>query len=156
MQFEHLVVVNDPLDPLAEPLSRLAVWRGLMWRAEEPGAFQEALVGCRILDRSAAGLARELDYGRFTVRDSVEWQEGDWIMFSSAAEGERAGGELRITIEEPSAGCLVLRFRYRTTLDDAPGTDAARYAGFVKSAYREADIDTVRRIRELAGRADRH
>ena len=34
LNFEHLVQVNDPLNPLAETLTREQLWQGLVLRAE--------------------------------------------------------------------------------------------------------------------------
>lgn len=58
------------------------------------------------------------------------------------------GARLIIRIKEPQPGKLFLRFAYtlQTTADDAGGDlDEHR-----KSAYRDADIDTVRMIHQLA------
>ena len=34
MKFEHLIEINDPLNPLIDTLSLEQVWRGLVLRAE--------------------------------------------------------------------------------------------------------------------------
>jgi hypothetical protein len=60
-----------------------------------------------------------------------------------------AGASLVIRIEEPQPGQLFLRFEYQlqaASADDAVG----ELDEYRKSAYREADIDTVRMIRQLA------
>lgn len=155
MQFEHVVVINDPLEALADTLTREQVWAGLMWRVEDPCAFQPALVGCEILSRSGTQVERVLDFGSFRMRDTVRIEPDRVVRFESAAEGERPGAQLAVSIEEPGEGLLVLRFAYRTTLNEQSGGDA-EFAGYVKAAYRAADIDTVIRIRELAARCHRH
>ena len=33
MQFSHLIQINDPFNPLIDPLSREQLWRGLVLRA---------------------------------------------------------------------------------------------------------------------------
>jgi hypothetical protein len=53
-------------------------------------------------------------------------------------------------IEMPAEGALLLRFIYETTMPAVDDTGNDRYAEIVKSAYHEADLDTVRKIRELA------
>ncbi|KAG0162599.1 hypothetical protein DFQ30_001659 [Apophysomyces sp. BC1015] len=59
-----------------------------------------------------------------------------------------------MTIEQPDPLQLFVRFAYRTTLPSAAqGTDDEQTNEIVKSAYREADIDTVRLIREYASNA---
>lgn len=155
MQFEHVVVINDPLEALADTLTREQVWAGLMWRVEDPCAFQPALVGCEILSRSRTQVERVLDFGSFRMRDTVRIEPDRVVSFESAAEGERPGAQLAVSIEEPGEGLLVLRFAYRTTLNEQSGGDA-EFAGYVKAAYRAADIDTVRLIREFAARGRGH
>ena len=39
MKFEHLIEINDPLNPLIDPLSVDQLWRGLVLRAESPKLF---------------------------------------------------------------------------------------------------------------------
>ena len=72
------------------------------------------------------------------------------VRYETAATAEHAGGTLTMVIETPGPDALLLRFTYDTTMPavDASGDD--RYAEIVKSAYHEADIDTVRKIREIA------
>lgn len=61
---------------------------------------------------------------------------------------------LTISIEEPEQGELWLRFHYQVS--DAPNAESTTGASspdvdeIRKQAYRAADIDTVRMIRELA------
>jgi hypothetical protein len=64
------------------------------------------------------------------------------------APAEHAGSLLQITIEEPQPQRLFLRFSYSTTLQDAPGTPDADLSSYVKSAYRESDIESVKIMRE--------
>jgi hypothetical protein len=64
-----------------------------------------------------------------------------------------------MAIEQPDALQLFVRFTYATTLpvadDPHAAADALQTQEIVKSAYREADIDTVRMIRQLVqGRKD--
>ena len=51
MHFEHLIEINNPLNPLIEPLSVEQVWHGLMYRVEEPTVFLPGLERCTILSR---------------------------------------------------------------------------------------------------------
>ncbi|WP_309269199.1 AtaL-like protein [Azonexus sp.] len=63
---------------------------------------------------------------------------------------EHAGGNLTITIEEPEAGRLFLRFAYVTGFAPGAGSEDEAYGEYIKSAYRQSDIDCVRIIRTLA------
>ena len=55
MKFEHLIEINDPLNPLIDTLSLEQVWRGLVLRAESPRLFVPHLDECQISERSDAG-----------------------------------------------------------------------------------------------------
>ena len=61
-----------------------------------------------------------------------------------------------MTIESPSEHTLYVRFKYDDGHDAATDAANAMYDEFRKSAYQEADIDTIRVLRELAaaGRLD--
>ena len=39
MKFEHLVEINDPMNPLLDTLTREQLWHGLVLRAEQPKLF---------------------------------------------------------------------------------------------------------------------
>ena len=58
--------------------------------------------------------------------------------------------DLRMSIEEPQPGALFVRFEYDDHQDETESEEAAFYNEFRRSAYLEADIDTIRIIRQLA------
>ena len=111
-------------------------------------AFLPGLEACRIVERSEGRLVRDLHFGNAVIRDCVTFDPLRWICFESEANEQHAGGSLTITIEEPEPGALFLRFAYRTSLPE--GGEDGRYAEFVRSAYHQSDIDTVRVIRMIA------
>ena len=150
MNFEHIVQVNDPLTPLAETLTRDQLWEGLVLRAEQPQLFVLGLDSCTILSRTADTLERELHYGHATVRDRVTLTSNESVRYDILATEAHVGGSLTMTIEQPDALQLFLRFEYETTLPTPDTEDDRQTSEIVKSAYREADIDTVRLIREYA------
>jgi hypothetical protein len=150
LKFEHVVVVNEPANPLITDLSREELWFGLLCRAENPRPFLPGLESCAIVERGENLLVRDLCFGQVVIRDRVMLVPMDEVVFESDRTDEHAGGSLTIRIEEPQPDALVLRFIYRTTLaEGAAGLDGV-YAEFVKSAYHESDIDTVRVIRMIA------
>jgi hypothetical protein len=57
---------------------------------------------------------------------------------------------LTMTIEEPEPDIFFVRFEYDDDASEAEDTTEAFYNDFRRSAYKEADIDTIRVIRELA------
>ncbi|BAL22386.1 SRPBCC family protein [Azoarcus sp. KH32C] len=150
MNFEHLVVVNDPANPLASPLTREEVWFGLLCRVLDSRPFLPGLEACRILERTETEFRRELDFGSVVIRDQVTVQPMDWVRFESERTETHAGGTLTIAIEEPAPETMVLRFEYRTTLSEHTSGDDVAYAEFVKSAYHASDLDTLRVIRMIA------
>ncbi|WP_213294550.1 SRPBCC family protein [Paraburkholderia sacchari] len=148
MNFEHLIQINDPLNPLVLPMTREQLWEGLVLRAEQPQLFVIGLDDCTILSRQGNTLERELHYGQATVRDRVTLTPNDNVRYDILPTADYVGGSLTMTIEQPDELQLFLRFEYRTTLPTADTEDDRQTSEIVKSAYRESDIDTVRLIRQ--------
>jgi hypothetical protein len=144
LNFEHLIQINDPLNPLVEAMTRDQLWEGLVLRAEQPQLFVIGLDSCSILSRTDSTMERELHYGHATVRDRVTLTPNESVRYDIMATAEHVGGSLTMTIEQ-----LFLRFEYRTTLPTADTEDDRQTSEIVKSAYRESDIDTVRLIRQF-------
>ncbi|MBX9850071.1 MAG: DUF1857 family protein, partial [Rhodocyclaceae bacterium] len=46
MNFEHLIEINAPGNPMIEPLSRNQLWQGLVIRAENPELSVLGLDAC--------------------------------------------------------------------------------------------------------------
>jgi hypothetical protein len=155
MRFEHLVQVNDPLQPLLTEVSREQLGRGLLRRAERPVEFVLGLLGATIDERTdepgRIRLMRTLDFGSFQVRDRVTiGADGSFAEIEAASTHPAA--TLAIRIEEPAAGSLFLRFVYES--DEAPGPEDEVGRRLREQAYRSADIDTVWRIRNLVERGE--
>lgn len=150
MEFEHLVAINDPGNPLIVPLTRRQLWLGLLHRVDNPVPFLPGLESCTVIESGEDYLLRDLDFGPAVIRDRVTMAEWHWVRFDILPNEEHAGGSLTITIEEPAPGYLFLRFAYRTTLAANPNSEDRAYVEYVKSAYHQSDIDCVRLIRTLA------
>ncbi|MCG5074684.1 SRPBCC family protein [Paraburkholderia tagetis] len=148
MNFEHLIQINDPLNPLVLPMTREQLWEGLVLRAEQPQLFVIGLDSCTILSREGNTLERELHYGHATVRDRVTLTPNENVRYDILPTAEYVGGSLTMTIEQPDELQLFLRFEYRTTLPTTDTKDDHQTSEIVKSAYHESDIDTVRLIRQ--------
>lgn len=156
MKFVHLLEINDPLNPLIEPLTRTQLWRGLVLRAESPALFVPHLDACDILGRSATSLERSLRYGEIVIRDTVTFIPEEQVQYDVPSQTDIPASRLLVTIEEPGDSQMFVRFSYDDGLLEMPGSMDAFYNDFRRSAYQEADIDTVRIIRLLAaeGRFD--
>jgi DUF971 family protein len=156
MKFEHLIEINDPLNPLADAITREQLWRGLVLRAESPKMFVPHLDECIIGERSSGSFERRQRYGELVIEDRVVLTPLQEVRFEVPEQGDISASSLTMSIEAPSEGQLYVRFLYDDGHD--PVTDAANamYDEFKKSAYQEADIDTIRILRQLAadGRLD--
>lgn len=150
MKFEHLVEINDPMNPLIDTFTREQLWRGLVLRAEQPKLFIPHLDTCEILEHEAGVMRRRLTFGELVIEDTVYLSPLQEVRYEVPAQGEIAPSNLRMTIEAPGSAMLLVRFCY----DDGQGEHVdpanAMYDEFKKSAYQEADLDTVRILRQLA------
>ena len=151
MKFEHLVEINDPMNPLIDTLTREQVWHGLVLRAEQPKLFIPHLDASDIFERESGAFRRRLTFGELVIEDQVFLTPLQEVRFEVPAQGEIAASTLRMIIEAPTNAMLLVRFCY----DDGQGEHSdpanAMYDDFKKSAYEEADLDTVRILRQLAG-----
>ncbi|GGI19348.1 MAG: SRPBCC family protein [Oxalicibacterium faecigallinarum] len=148
MQFEHLIEINDPLNPLIDTLTRDQLWRGLVMRAESPKLFVPWLDDCTLEPRDDTSVARVLRYNDLHVHDTVTYVPQQSVHYSVPAQGDIPDSSLVVSIEEPQPGALFVRFVYDSgkTEDDMD----AFYNEFRRSAYQEADVDTIKIIRQLA------
>jgi len=148
MQFEHLIEINDPLNPLIDTLTRDQLWRGLVLRAEAPQLFVPQLDECQLTGRADNLVSRALRYGELVIHDRVTFEAQHTVRYDVPAQGDIPQSSLVMTIEEPQPDVLFVRFAY----DDgkAETDEDAFYNEFRRSAYQESDIDTIRTIRQLA------
>jgi Acetylaranotin biosynthesis cluster protein L len=153
VRFSHLIQINDPFNPLIEPLSREQLWRGLVLRAENPLLFVLALDRFEIVEREENALTRVLHFGQLRLHDRVSFSPMEQVRYEIEAAGNSPAATLAMTIEEPEPGQLFVRFDYETLQDAASAPLDAFYSSFVKQAYVEADIDTISTIRRLTAEA---
>jgi hypothetical protein len=156
MKFEHLIEINDPLNPLIDPLTHEQVWRGLVLRAESPKLFVPHLDEVHIGERTDKGFRRTQRYGQLVIEDTVVLEYPHLIRYEVAAQGEISKSSLTMTIETHGTGHLFVRFEYEDAHNAREDAENAMYDDFRRSAYKESDIDTIRVLRELAedGRLD--
>ena len=112
MKYEHLVQINDPLNPLIDALTRDQLWRGLLRYVESPAAFIEGLDSGRLVSRAGNVLQRELHFGRRVVRDQVTLAPMQQLLIQTEATPEIPAGSLTVSIEEHGEEVLFVRFRY--------------------------------------------
>lgn len=150
MKFEHLIEINDPLNPLMDTITRDQLWRGLVLRAEDPKRFMPHLDECTIDDRDAGSFSRRLRYGELVIADRVVLSPLQEVRYDVPAQGEIAESRMTMSIEVPAEGALCVRFTYDDGNPAAGDETGKMYENFKKSAYQEADIDTVKILRQLA------
>jgi hypothetical protein len=155
MKFEHLIEINDPMNPLIDILTHEQVWRGLVLRAESPKLFVPHLDEVRIGERSERGFRRVQRYGDLVIEDTVVLEYPDRIRYEVAPQGEISRSSLTMTIESHGPG-LFVRFEYEDAHNAREDEENKMYDDFRRSAYKESDIDTIRVLRDLAeqGRLD--
>lgn len=156
MKFTHLIEINMPGNPLVMTITRDQLWRGLVLRAERPTLFLLGLDACDITARSAAGLSRTLRFGQLVVHDEVRFEPQQNVHYHVPQQEQIPASDLTMTIEEPEPGVLFVRFEYDNHNDAHETDEESFYNDFRREAYKEADIDTIRMIRQLAqeGRLD--
>lgn len=150
MRFHHLIEINDPLNPLIDALSREQLWKGLVLRAEAPRLFMPHLDRCDILSRAENSLSRELHYGQVSIRDEVRFTPQQEVFYQVPQQGDIPASSLSMRIEEPQPNVFYVRFEYDDGTPDDAGSMDAYYNEFRRSAYYEADLDTISTIRQLA------
>jgi hypothetical protein len=145
MNFEHLIEINDPGNPLLEPLSRGQLWQGLVLRAESPELSVIGLDACVMLERRLDYLRRELRFGHLRVNDEVFLTPMQEVRYEVMASEIFPASRLVMRIEEPYPGRLFIRFLYSSEQE----SDEEMVREHLKQAYIQTDHDTVAVIREL-------
>lgn len=153
MKYEHLIQMFDPALPSAG-LSRAQLWQGLVLRAEDPQRFDDNISEARVLLRSEGVLQREVRFGGLVVREKIHFVELTGVHYHTEPSDQHIGGQMSMHIEEPKPGQLFIRFTYINDLPEKPGVsdsnDPSYFVPYLKSAYHQADMQTAKRILELA------
>ena len=150
MKFTHLIEINMPDNPLVMTITREQLWRGLVLRAERPTLFLLGLDACDITARSSSGLSRTLRFGQLVVHDQVSFSPLHHVHYHVPRQDQIPASDLVMTIEEPEPGVLFVRFEYDDHNPAQETDEESFYNDFRREAYKEADIDTIRMIRQLA------
>ena len=151
MLFEHIIQINDLNNPMLLPITRTELWEGLMRRAERPQDYLIGVERVEILARGPDWLQREMQIGSLLVTDRILLEQEVQIRFETEPTDQHHGGTMTMRIEEPEPGALFVRFSYDTPLPETGQMDGeagdAYFASYVKAAYRDTDVDMVRKIR---------
>jgi hypothetical protein len=147
LSFEHSILVNDPDSPQRPALDRDQLWAGLVYRARRPDHFNSAL-RCQIEDIDETRFIRYIKVGDMELRDEVTLVSSCEVRTLIDGSHQPMHAESCTRIEQTAAGLLSVRFIYRRdSLNTAAGLDADEY---LKSAYRQLDLDAIELIRQMA------
>jgi hypothetical protein len=146
MRFEHIIVVNDILNPLVEPLSLDQLWSGLVGSLEDPARFLPGIDSAKVTARTADGFRRELRFGHTVIHDRVHLVPREKLAVSSEATPEVPALTRTLTIEAPVEGEFIVRFVYERRPEGHAPVEPA-YLQVLEDAWIAADIDLIAQIR---------
>jgi hypothetical protein len=149
MKFEHLIEINDLNNSLIPRMTREQLWNGLVLRAEFPKLFVSYLDSCTITSRDLDSLTRTLQFGDLKISDHVQFNFLNYVHYQVHQQGEIPESSMRMAIEEPRPSALFIRFIYDDGRSEMEDQENEVYNDFRRSAYIEADIDTVKVMREM-------
>ena len=122
--------------------------RALALGHDSAGRSEWRGIGHFIMKESS--FARRLRYGELVIDDVVHLSPLQEVRYEVPAQGEIPASRMTMTIEAPSEGVLWVRFLYDDGNVSATDEMGKMYEDFKKSAYQEADIDTIKIVRQLA------
>lgn len=149
MRFEHIIEINSPrvgTQMAVPPLSREQLWNGLMIRVKEPQRFPLGPERCDWQETEPGVFRRELHFGQHHFRDEVLATLHERLQFTPEAHGDTTPIRLTLSIEEPQAGQMVLRFVYEPLGELSQ--EEAYYNEYRHNAWLHNDRDMVRTLRQ--------
>lgn len=150
LRHEHLVRINDPANTLGAWLSREQLWAGLRHTVLAPQSLDHSIDAASVRETAPGVLERRIRRGDCTSNDCVDLVTCESITIHADANGDFAGSNLRIQIEEPVPEMLFVRFTYEL-VGLAEGRTAEEDQAR-RSAYQASDIDRIRAARRYAAR----
>jgi Acetylaranotin biosynthesis cluster protein L len=136
-------------DPKEPRLTRSLVWRGLMMKAENPLPFVPVITSCKVVERGADRLTREIVDKGDTITEVVTFHPQHMVKFERVTG--RVLGTILNEIVEDDDGELALRFTFTLTVDGiAPGsTEEQDFASQMEQGYLMAVAATLKAMRKL-------
>ena len=147
LEFEHLVQVNEPDNDAITDISRSQLWHGLVLRARNPERFNQSLT-CQSRPVATNEFLRTISVGSSRFCEHVMLFPEERIHTSTVPEVEQIVAESEARIEEPQAGYLFVRFRYKREVEE--DDERVSVKEHLKSAYVQMDRDAIAMIRLLA------
>jgi hypothetical protein len=142
------IKVNE--DPREPPLTRSLVWRGLVMKAENPLPFVPVISSCKVIERRADGLVREIVDKGDTISEVVTFQPERRVKFERTSG--RVLGTILNEIIEDGDGDLALEFTFTLSIAGVAAGSAEEkdFAGQMEAGYLMAVQATLKAMRKLA------
>jgi len=135
MRFEHIIEINSPqltVQTVVPGFTRAQLWRGLMMRVQTPQRFPNGPESCDWQETAPGVFARTLRFGQHVMQDEVQAVAQQSLQFTPQPHGETAPIRLTITIEEPQAKQMVLRFAMSWDDEVPPDRIGAQWQAFAE------------------------
>jgi hypothetical protein len=107
------IKVNE--DPREPPLTRSLVWRGLVMKAENPLPFVPVISSCKVIERRADGLVREIVDKGDTITEVVTFHPERMVKFERVSG--RVLGTILNEIIADGDGDLALKFTFTLSIE---------------------------------------
>lgn len=148
VQASRTIKVNE--DPRESRLDRDLVWRGLVMKAENPLPFVPVISSCKVIERRADGLVREIVDKGDTIRETVTFHPERLVKFERTSG--RVLGTILNEIIEDSDGELALQFTFTLTIENvaAGSAEEKEFAAQMEDGYLMAVRATLKAMRQLA------
>jgi Domain of unknown function (DUF1857) len=142
------IKVNE--DPRVARLDRSLVWRGLVMKAENPLPFVPVISSCKVIERRADGLIREIVDKGDTIREIVTFYPERTVKFERTSG--RVLGTILNEIIEDTDGDLALKFTFTLTIENvaAGSAEEKEFAAQMEDGYLMAVRATLKAMRKLA------
>ena len=153
LKVNYQLSVNPyPADEQAH-LSAEQLWSGLVLRVLEPLRFTLGLDDAKIEQMDQDNYQRVLFFGDNAIRDRVALTEQRSIRFVTEATERAPSGELYYEIQEHPTEGLMLHCEYVTAFPEPNSDEEKQLLAMIQNAYRMADEDMLRIIREYSQEA---
>lgn len=148
VQASRTIKVNE--DPRESRLDRSLVWRGLVMKAENPLPFVPVISSCKVIERRADGLVREIVDKGDTIRETVTFHPERLVKFERTSG--RVLGTILNEIIEDTDGELALKFTFTLTIENvaAGSAEEKEFAAQMEDGYLMAVRATLKAMRQLA------
>jgi len=149
VQASRTIKVNE--DPREVRLDRSLVWHGLVMKAENPLPFVPVISSCKVIERHAGGLVREIVDKGDPIREAVTFYPQRMVKFERTSG--RVLGTILNEIIEDADGDLALKFTFSLTIEnvDAGSAEEQDFAAQMEDGYLMAVRATLKAMRKLAG-----